>query len=206
MKYILLAVLGLSSTLAQAEGVGASVKGGTLGLGAEVSTQLSEQLTARIGFNAYDYKFTDTQSSVDYEFNLQLQTISALADWYPWSGTFRVSAGLMYNNNEATLHGVPGAGATYTINGVSYAANSAVESLDGTLTFKPIAPYFGIGWGNPAAKEKKWGFVADVGALYQRSPETSLRVTCASGFAGCAALQADAAAEQVKLQSLRKQL
>ena len=193
MKYhLLLAVIGLSSTFAHAEGAGASVKGGTLGLGAEVSTQVSEKVTARIGFNAYDYKFTGTQSSVDYDIDLKLQTVSALADWYPWMGTFRTSAGLMYNNNKATLHGVPSAGATYTVNGNSYAANSAVQSMDGSMSFKPVAPYLGVGWGNPVAKEKKWGFVVDAGFLYQQSPETSLRVTCASTLsaANCASRSA----------------
>lgn len=202
MKYqILLAVFGLSSTFAHAEGIGASVKAGTLGLGAEVSTQISEKVTTRIGFNTYNYKFTGTQSSVDYDINFKLKTLAAIADWYPWAGAFRTSAGLMYNKNKATLHGVPAAGATYTINGTSYAASSAVQSLDGSMTFKPIAPYLGLGWGNPVAKDKTWGFVADVGLLYQQAPEATLQVTCASGFAGCATLQADAAAEQTKLQS-----
>ena len=79
-----------------------------------------------------------------------------------------------------------------------------IGSLTGDMSFNSIAPYIGIGWGNPAEKEKTWGLVTDIGMLIQGSPKTSLVGLCGASIAGtpvCTQLQNDVAAENVKLQS-----
>lgn len=174
---------------------------GSLGLGAELDLGLTDSLGARIGLNSFTYKYNANSGTVNYDFKLQLQTISALADWYPFQGSFRTSAGLMYNNNKVNLAGLP-TGVSYTINGTTY--NSAdVGSLQGTMSFNKVAPYLGIGWGNPAAKDKGWGMTSDIGVLFQGSPKTSLVATCGATLPApqCTTLQSDAAAENTKLQS-----
>jgi hypothetical protein len=170
---------------------------GTLGLGAELDLGLTDSLGARIGLNAFTYKYNATSSTVNYDFNLQMQTVSALADWYPFEGSFRTSAGVMYNNNKVSLGGLP-TGGTYTINGNPYSSN-AISSLQGDMSFNKVAPYIGIGWGNPAAKNKGWGFTSDIGVLFQGSPKTSLTVTC-TGTGLCPTAN-DIAAENTKLQN-----
>jgi hypothetical protein len=175
---------------------------GSLGLGAELDLGLTDSLGARIGFNAFNYKYNTTSSTVNYDFKLQLQTVSALADWYPFEGSFRTSAGLMYNNNKVSLAGLP-TGGTYTINGTTY-SSTEVGSLQGDMSFNKVAPYIGIGWGNPAAKDKGWGMTSDIGVLFQGNPKTSLVATCGTAIAGtgiCTQLQSDAAAENTKLQN-----
>jgi hypothetical protein len=175
---------------------------GTLGLGAELDLGLTDSLGARIGLNAFNYNYNTTSSTVNYDFNLQMQTVSALADWYPFEGSFRTSAGLMYNNNKVSLGGLP-TGGTYTINGQTYPA-ADIGSLQGEMSFNKVAPYIGIGWGNPAAKNKGWGFTSDIGVLFQGNPKTSLVATCGTAIAGtsnCTQLQSDTAAENTKLQS-----
>ncbi|HSN39701.1 MAG TPA: FecR family protein [Burkholderiales bacterium] len=181
--------------------VGLTGKIGTLGYGLELNLGLSDSVSARLGINAFSYKYNATSSTVNYDFKLQLRSASALADWYPFEGSFRTSAGVLYNDNKVSLDALP-TGGTYTINGTTYAA-SDVGSMQGTMTFNKVAPYFGIGWGNPVAKNKGWGMVSDIGVLFQGQPRTSLVATCGATLPApqCTALQKDAAAENAKLES-----
>lgn len=177
-------------------GMGLTGKIGTLGYGAEFNLGKSDSFSARIGLNAYTYKRNAKASTVNYDFKLQLQTASALADWYPFEGSFRTSGGLLYNNNKASLGGNP-TGGNYIINGVTY-TSAQIGSLQATMTFNKAAPYFGIGWGNPVAKNKGWGMVSDIGVMFQGKPKIDMTVTCATS---CPQLSTDAAAENAKLQA-----
>jgi hypothetical protein len=171
---------------------------GTLGLGAELDIALTDSLGARIGLNAFTYKYNANSSTVNYDFNLKLQTVSALADWYPFDeSSFRTSVGVMYNNNKVSLNGQP-TGGTYTINGNPYSAG-AISSLQDEITFNKLAPYIGIGWGKPAPTNQGWGMTTDFGVLFQGSPKTNLTVTC-TGIGPCPTAT-DIAAENNKLQN-----
>jgi len=176
---------------------------GTLGLGAELDIALTDSLGARIGLNSYSYQYNADSSTVNYDFHLKLQTVSALADWYPFDdSSFRTSIGVMYNNNKVSLDGQP-TGGTYTINGNTYSSTD-VGSLQGTMSFNKVAPYIGIGWGKPSPTGRGWGMTTDFGVLFQGSPKTSLVATCGSAIAGttsCTQLQSDTAAENTKLQN-----
>ncbi len=178
--------------------VAMNVKLGSLGLGAELNLGLTDSLGARIGLNSFTYKYNANLSTVNYDFKLQLQTGSALADWYPFKGSFRTSAGLMYNNNKVSLGGLP-TGGNYDINGTTY-STAQIGSLQGTMSFNKLAPYFGIGWGNAVAKNKGWGLTSDIGVLLQGKPKIDLVVTCTDPLI-CTQLQKDAVAENTKMQN-----
>lgn len=176
------AVLTLMTSFAQAD-VGLNVKAGTLGAGVELSKSFGEKFSVGLGFNAYDLKTTDSSSDIDYDFNFDLQTVALLGHYHPFSGIFRLTAGALYNKNELKLTGKPSAGSTYSINGVSYTA-AQVGTLTGTLTFNSTAPYFGLGWGNRPGG--KLGLSADIGVLYQGSPNLALSATGALSDPGLA--------------------
>ncbi|MHB8167820.1 MAG: hypothetical protein ACYDDT_13785 [Sulfuricella sp.] len=203
MKKVVLAVMCLSlSAVASAEGLGVSANVSTLGLGLDLTKGFSESVSGRLGFDTYTYNRSLSKSGVDYDGSLKWQSVHALADWYPSDNGFRVSGGLFYDNNKGTLTGKP-SGGTYTINGTVYNATD-VGSLNGDLSFNKAAPYIGIGWGNPVAKGKSWGFVADLGVLYQGTPSVSLNATCGAAIVGtatCTSLQNDTAAQQDKTRS-----
>ena len=163
-----------SSFAAPANDWGVNLKAGTLGAGVEMSKSLGDKFSAGLGFNSYNYKTTDSASGIDYDYKLELQSASLLANYHPFSGAFRFTGGVLYNNNELKLTGKPSAGSTYTINGVTYTA-AQVGTLTGTLTFNKTAPYLGLGWGNRPGS--KLGLSADIGALYQGSPKLSLSAT-----------------------------
>ena len=177
-------------------GMSLTGKIGTLGYGVELNFGISDSFSTRVGLNDYSYKYNANSSMLNYNFNWQLQTVSALADWYPYAGSFRASGGLLYNNNKNSYVANPTNG-NYIINGVTY-SSTQITSYQGTMNFNKVAPYVGIGWGNPAAKNKGWGLVSDIGVLYQGKPTNDLVVTCA---AACPPqLQSDASAENTKLQ------
>jgi len=200
-KLLLLPALAFFPAVACADGVAVALKGGTLGVGVELVFPLASNVTARIGANAFNYDHGISESGIDYDARLRLRSVSALADWYPAEGVFRLSAGLIANDNKFDLTGKPSAGSTFTINNTTYSA-AQVGSVTGDVTFNKAAPYIGIGWGNPVAKGIGWSFVADVGVLYQRSPKAALRVTCGAAVpaATCSQLQSDVAAEQDQLR------
>ncbi|MDH4233776.1 MAG: FecR domain-containing protein [Gallionella sp.] len=176
-------------------GMGLTGKIGTLGTGAELNFGISDSISARVGLNSYTYKYNDNASTVNYDFKLQLQTVSALADWYPFSGSFRTSAGVLYNNNKVTLDAIPSA-TGYNINGTTY-TTTQIGSMQGTLSFSKAAPYLGVGWGNPVASKKGWGLVSDFGVLFQGKPKVDLTAIC---LTTCTSLQTNLEAENTKLQ------
>lgn len=181
-------------------GVGVAGMIGTLGYGVELVVGITDNFSARIGYNdSYNssYTYNSTKSSVNYDFSLEPRTVSVLGDWYPFEGGFRTSGGLMYNDNQVGLKGFP-TGGNYLIGSNTY-SSVEISNLQGTVTFANFAPYIGIGWGNPVQKDKGWGLVMDIGALYQGSPKVNLTATCNVG--SCNTLPADLAAESSSLES-----
>lgn len=195
-----LALLAASASSAYAANSGIGVNVGTLGLGLDYVQPVTPSLNGRLGFDTYSYSHSQSNSGIDYDAKLKLNTVHALADWHPFEGSFRLTGGLMFNNNKLSLSGKP-TGGTYTINGNVYNATD-VTDLSASIDFKHVSPYFGIGFGNPVANDKAWGFSADIGVLYQGSPRPSLSATCGPAIAGtatCTQLQSDTAAQQSKL-------
>ncbi len=200
-KLLGLALCGSVVTTVQAEGVGVYVNGGTTGFGLGVAGG-SNTVSGRLSFDTWKRTFTQNNSNGNYNVDLKLQNVSALLDWYPFGGAFRTTLGLVANGNKATLAAASVNG-TYTFNGVTYTA-SDVGSYSGEMKFNSTAPYLGIGWGNPVAKAKTWGFVSDIGVLFQGSPQITATSTCGAAIAGtptCTQLQNDVASGAAKLES-----
>ncbi len=75
---------------------------------------------------------------------------------------------------------------------------SELGSIRGESEFEDIAPYIGIGFGNPLSSDGRWGFSADAGVAFIGSPNVNLRVT--GPFADDAALLADLAEEEEEIE------
>jgi hypothetical protein len=175
-------------------------KVGTLGFGAELNVSVSDSVNARFGINSGTYYSSNSRVSSNYDSNILLQTASALADWYPYQGSFRTTGGIFYNNNNATLKAIP-VGGNYIINGVQY-PTTGINSLQGKMTFNTVAPYIGIGWGNPVATGKGWGITTDIGVLFQGNPRIDMSATCTLTAPGaCTAFNADLEAERARMES-----
>ena len=197
MKRILLPCLlaTLLPTSAFASDFGLDAHASTLGLGAELNYSINSYFTARVDLNRYNYSYTGTKEQIDYNFDLHLKTYSAMLDWHPFAGIFRVTGGYFQNNNEITAVAVPTA--TYTINGHTY-TSAQIATLYGDITFNKNVPYLGIGWSTLGTDSTGFGVNFDVGVLMQGSPKVQLSATGAGTHN--TTFQNDLAAEQTKVQ------
>jgi hypothetical protein len=153
-------------------GFGAGIKAGTLGAGVEVTYAISPRLTMGVGINKFTTSTTDTTDGIDYDVDLDLKTIAVLANFHPFAGSFRFTAGVMINSNELSMKADPAA--TYDIGGVTYTA-ADVGNLSATVDFKRTAPYVGIGFGHSASSGI--GFNLDIGVLMQGEPNVDFKST-----------------------------
>lgn len=182
---------------AVADGFGLGVKAGTLGLGVEGTFGLSERLNVRVGVNHYSLSDNQTASGIQYDGKLDLQSGAVLLDWHPFAGAFRLSAGLMFDNNALRLTATPTS--PQDIGGTTYTP-AQIGTLSGDVTFKKNVPYAGLGWGN-AARHSRFGFNFEIGALFQGSPKVSL--TASGGAVSQTDLAAEAQSAEADLKNLK---
>lgn len=192
-KIVASAVIGLlgAASLAQA-GVGVGLRGGTLGYGVDFDVGLTEKLTGRLGYNFLNYDETVDDTDVRYEGTLKISSFSALLDWHPSGGGFRLSLGAVTSGPKVEVVGTPTSG-TYEIGDHVYTA-SQVGDLRGEVKIgNSVAPYVGLGYGNAAGEKHRVTFLFDLGAIYGGNPQVSLTARCGSGISPtlCAQLQSD---------------
>ena len=162
-----LLVTGSTVFASETGSFGAGVKAGTLGAGVELTYAISPRLTMGVGINKFSTSTTDTTDGIDYDVDLDLKTVAVLANFHPFAGSFRITAGAMINSNELGMTSTP-SGATYNIGGTDYLV-ADVGILKAAVDFKRIAPYAGIGFGHSASSGL--GFTLDVGVLMQGEPQ-----------------------------------
>jgi hypothetical protein len=180
--------------------VGVYAKGGTLGVGGGLGVGLTDTLRLRAGYTALKVSKDISKTDIDYSGDLKLGGGEAMLDWHPFHGNFRVTAGLTLNRNEITADAEPTNG-TYELNGNTYLA-SEIGTLDGKVEFKSTAPYLGIGWGDVIDKDGKFSFIADIGLLFQGSPDAKLNVRCGPAVPAseCDDIRSDVDEEERELQ------
>jgi hypothetical protein len=149
-----------------------SAKAGTLGFGPELTTAATSNLNARVGFNRLDLDFDDREiDDIEYDFGLDFKSFSALADWYVFDGSFRISSGVVVMNHDLDLDARPTT--TEQIGDTSYEPEE-IGTLSGNVGVNDVAPYVGIGWGNPLTASGRWGFICDFGVAFTNSPDVKL--------------------------------
>lgn len=152
-------------------GLGVSAKAGTLGVGADVIGRINDSLNLRLGLQGFTYDISGSYSDIDYDADLELFSGMLLADLFPFGNNFRISAGMMINQNEATLTGKP-TNNSFAIGGTTY-PSTLVGTLTSNVDFNTVAPYAGIGYGGAFSDKSNWSFSFDLGVLFQGSPNVS---------------------------------
>jgi hypothetical protein len=170
---------------------------GTLGIGLEVSKLLSDNFGVRVGGNYFSLTQTQTKEKISYDATLKLQAFTGLLDWYPGSrGSFHLSAGVISNPLSFSGIGKPSSNGTLTINNVPYTSGQ-VGTLNASIKYASVSPYFGLGFGTPASKTGGFGVVFDVGAAIGK-PTVALSSTNAGSTPG---LQANLDAQRQTMQT-----
>lgn len=166
------AIIGVALTCAapaaEAVGIGVEVHGGTLGGGAGLDIGLSDNVGARVGFNRFSTGEDWTEGDLDYDADLELDSVHALLDWHPFGGVFRITGGLLANDNR--IEGGANVEAGDQV-GDGTAFNDG--RIGAEISFDDSAPYLGIGWSSRPAN-RGLSFSLDLGVMAQGSPDVAL--------------------------------
>lgn len=173
---IVIMSLGSSFQLAKAApgDVALGLKAGTLGAGVEFTIEAADQINFRLGGNYFKLNREVNVEGNDYDLDLKLNSFTALADWFVADSAFRITGGVMINKNG--LNGTALPSNTYEIDGTLY-TGAEVGVLAADVNFKTLAPYIGIGWGNPLSDDSNWSFSADVGIVFSGKPMLDITST-----------------------------
>jgi hypothetical protein len=175
---------------------GIGLPGLTLGL----AVPATDNLTIRADYTTVgNPTATRVESGITYDARLKAERLGVFADWYPFGGRFRLTAGATSNDVNARL-AATGVGKVVTIGSNSYTLQ-ANDRFDATIGFPRSTPYLGIGWGHRGGPTGL-GFHADIGASIGRATVA----TAVSGNLSLApTIAADVAAEEAQLrENVRK--
>ncbi len=182
-RALVLAAALAACSAAQAAGIG--IRAGSTGIGADVAWGIAPPLSARVGYSALTGGYDVATADARYDGDLKLSNLNGMLDFHPFGPAFRLTGGVILNDNKYEATGRP--------SGVNGSFNATVEPG------RRAAPYLGIGWGNVAGAGIN--FYADLGVMFMGSPKASLRANCGGLSAGdCATLQSRVAAEEGRLE------
>lgn len=173
-----------------------------LGIGLSVGVPLGDRYNLRLSHHAYSYdkEFEDGDSGATYDGTLDLKSTGLLADWHPFKGVFRLTAGLMANGNKIKLVGTDGGTGEYDVGDCTYQSDpSDPLRVDGVTDFKSTAPYLGLGWGGNMNAGPGFYGIFDIGVMFSGSPDTGLK---GSGSARAKAGQGGACGDEVNYQDV----
>jgi hypothetical protein len=141
------------------------ITGGTLGVGPELSLRPFEKLGVRAGVNWLGFSIGKRVNDIHYDGDLGLLSLGAMADWYPFEGGLRISAGARWNGNDLKLSARP----THdvTIGSVTYTP-AELGRLTGTVDANAFAPVLTVGWGGDLSPGFTLG--VELGFMYQGAP------------------------------------
>lgn len=153
-------------------GLGVTTRIGTLGIGIDVAKSFSPQFSSRLGFNFGNVNTSRTESGISYDAKLNLSSLQLMGDYHPFGGGFRITGGLLSQSNKFAVTGKPDGNGNYTIDN-NTRSTAEVGNLTGEYQYgNSIAPYLGIGFGQPA--KEGFGFNADLGVMFAGSPKVTL--------------------------------
>lgn len=161
----LFAIVTLPKSLPAQSGIGLAGHVGTMGVGVDVAISPAHGIGLRAGGNIIPVEINGTFSDIDFSLDLQSPQMTAMVDLYPLGG-FRLSGGMRYSSANIVL--TADVAQSVELGGTSY----NLDSLVGTIVTPAIAPYVGIGFGNPAAS--RFGLFVDLGVAYQGAPQLDL--------------------------------
>lgn len=163
------ASLALAGT-AWAEGHSVAAKAGALGLGVEYAYLVTDRVAVRFGLNGSEYGFDAEESGIEYDFDLVWDSTSVAVDFHPMRGPFRLTGGLLRNDNR--LEAVSRAADNVTVGDTTYTPEE-IGTLTARVEFDDTAPFAGIGW-DWSRKRRRFGFSFDMGVVKQGTPRVSL--------------------------------
>lgn len=157
------------------------ITGGTLGGGIEIGYGLSPRLNLRgiaAGLDLSETFEADDDSNLEYDGDLKLRNAGLLLDFHPFKGTFRLSVGAMFNDNEITA-----TGRCKELN-CGFGDDNEIllpgDEAQLSVGYNSVAPYAGIGWGNTPKGAGRWGVSLNLGVMQLGEPDVNVEVSSAN--------------------------
>ena len=200
MKRVLVALswLLLAAQVSAETEFGVGLKGGTTGVGVELTLGLSRSVNLRGGYSVFQYDEDVEDTDVAYAAEFDMSGASLLLDWHVFRGGFRLTAGVMsYADNQLLGRATPSAVGTYTFNDTTYLA-ADVGSVEASIEFDRTAPYLGFGWGD-ALGDGRFSLILDLGVINIGKPDINLDYNCLNPTV-CGMVAADIEAEIADLE------
>ncbi len=144
----------------------------TLGIGANAGYKISNSFKVRAAGNYFKLSRSVSDGDLTYKGKLRMFTIGVLGDWHCLGNGFRITGGLMYNGNQLNLDVTPNNSHSY--NGVTYTPQQ-IGTVKGTIKFRRIAPYLGLGFDSGHENASGFSFNADLGVLFQGSARGKIK-------------------------------
>lgn len=170
---------------------------GTTGFGADASWRFHENLAVTARYTGgLDFDTDFDEDDVNYSADFEMKASSVKMDYFPFGGSFFLSAGIMMPDIEANVVGTPDNGSTYEFNNQEYPA-AAIGSVVGTATVSDgTQPYVGLGW--RSSHQSGLSFFSEFGVV-ATNVDVSLSTT--NGFENSfPPLQQDIRAEEQSLK------
>ncbi|MGI4800700.1 MAG: hypothetical protein ACRYG8_43090 [Janthinobacterium lividum] len=184
------------------------LKGGTLGIGPELAVRFPHS-SFGLRADVDGFAFSDGDIACSYLRHTELAyaydattrfggTVKLLnggltGDYYPFGSGFRLSAGIIVNGNEVTMHGVPMG--QLRIGSATY-FGVAPGRVSARATFNAVAPMFSLGYSSLLFGRVR--ISADLGAMYQGDPHLQYEMT--GSFSQLPSVAVDAERERKHLQ------
>ncbi len=176
--------------------VGADV--GTLGVGGSGSWRFADHFGLRLGVHAFSYSYDGDIENVKYSTKLDLSSQSLGLDWHPWKkSSFRLTAGVMFNQMEIKGNATGAPGKTFELDGVNYTSTD-VGTLNARIEPKPVNYYLGLGGNIYLGSKHHWSLGGELGLVYVDKYDISL---ARSGGVANPAIDAAITAERQKIQN-----
>lgn len=152
------------------------IKAGTAGFGGDVTRSLGESLNARVSGTLFSYStsgtYADDEPSIAYDVDGSVTSIGAVVDYFPFNRGLKLTGGLFYHDLSITGDATPNE--SYSIDDKTFSPDK-LGSLSADIGYKSsIAPYAGIGFGNPVADRSKLKVNFEIGAYYTNSPSVTM--------------------------------
>lgn len=166
-----------AQTFMPGRGVSLGLNAGTVGIGVDVTTSITNKLNVQIAYNTFEFgvsgDYEENQASVIYSGNFSQRNFSLLADFYPFKKGLKLSAGLYSQNFLITAQSQ--FNEPFILNeGLSNEKRLDPDRLGGldlTLTYpNKMMPYIGFGFGNPVAEGSAVKLNISLGLMYSGNP------------------------------------
>ena len=147
-------------------GIGYGTTGRTLSLSRFLTPTLDIELIG--SSESLQLESTDMSNGVVTSYEVDADFLGVRANYYPWRNDFKVTVGLAQNNSiaKAEYSFAEWYRAPRQVRAVTdFDRNLKDKATIGT-EFDDLAPYIGVGWGNPWIKNRKLSMSVDMGAYY----------------------------------------